>query len=84
MAPVNAPTFKEILRQAQFGGYTTAILINGAMTTFPWDALTQVGGLLAGEYQSFLADAANVNGDAFASYGSQKPRGNVAYQHDLH
>jgi len=83
-APVNAPVFREILRQAQFGVFTTVILINEAFilyADFPWWYLIRPGGILAAEYASYQVDANAVNLDAWAVYNGVKPQGNMRYRH---
>ena len=83
-APPNSPIFREILRQAQFSGFSTTVFIVNAVRkypSFPWNDLVQVGGLLHQEYNALLADMAAIQADPYAAFGQVKPRGNPAYKH---
>jgi len=79
--------YRETLRQAQFSGYTTAVLIINAIRMypdFPWAGLVQGAGILVNEFATYNADAAALDADAYAAYGNVKPQGNARYPHLTH
>ena len=83
-APPNAVVYKEIIRQAQFGGFTTVVLITNAIreyATFPWGALFGGTAPMAPEFHAFNQDALQVAADAYAAYGQRKLAGNMKYKH---
>jgi hypothetical protein len=83
-APPGAVTFREVLRQAQFGGFTSVVIINHAINTFadfPWQQLVGAGNPLALEYAAFNVAAAVINANAWAAYGQVKATPNAQYRH---